>query len=367
MRSCSSHRTPQSSSVQIPLGPLSAICPRPRAAGRRAIYNLWSSGHPPPRPFLRAHSFAPRTQRFYLNLKGKQPPALPRAAQAGRRAPQICPQPGPAPARGAAPPLPPPGPAELGKLVLVSPARLSVLLPGASARGLRPQPAPSRSRSRESRPAAAGPRGKLSPRAGRRGRGAAAYRVRRAGRQTAARPTAASWCRGRRGCSHRPGVLPAPAGRSEEGVGGGSPRRRVPIHGGGRAPQVALRPLLPPVLPEPKPPRQGTGKGCPGPGRPASRAAAPATATAPGPAPSAGPAPSRPGPPPPGPRIPPARASRARPSPLQAAPTFLALERAPPPCAHFYCSSVPNLKKIILAVALASRSLQLCARAEHPS
>lgn len=80
------------------------------------------------------------------------------------------------------------------------------------------------------------------------------------------------------------------------------PRRgSVPVHGGGRALLVAPRPLLPPVLPEPKPPRQGTGRGCPGPGCPAPRAAAPATATAPGPAPSAGPAPSRPRPPPLGP------------------------------------------------------------------
>lgn len=47
-------------------------------------------------------------------------------------------------------------------------------------------------------PAAAGPGDKLSRPAGRRGRGGAPYRVRRAGRQAAARPTTASWCRVRR-------------------------------------------------------------------------------------------------------------------------------------------------------------------------
>ena len=89
------------------------------------------------------------------------------------------------------------------------------------ARGPRPQPAPSRPR--EVSPAAAGPREKLSRWAGRRGRGGAAYRVRRAGRQAAARPTAASWCRRRR----RRRSLPAggPAGSC------GTARRRVSTEG----------------------------------------------------------------------------------------------------------------------------------------
>lgn len=88
------------------------------------------------------------------------------------------------------------------------------------ARGPRPQPAPSRPR--EVSPAAAGPREKLSRWAGRLRRGGAAYRVRRAGRQAAARPTAASWCRRRRRRS-----LPAggPAGSC------GTARRRVSTEG----------------------------------------------------------------------------------------------------------------------------------------
>lgn len=89
------------------------------------------------------------------------------------------------------------------------------------ARGPRPQPAPSRSR--EVTPDAAGPREKLSRWAGRRRRGGAAYRVRRAGRQAAARPTVASWCRRRR----RRRSLPAggPAGSC------GTARRRVSTEG----------------------------------------------------------------------------------------------------------------------------------------
>lgn len=173
--------------------------------------------------------------------------------------------------------------------MLPAPARSLRAPAGPEGEGSQAQPAPSGSR--DLRSAAAGPRDKLSPEAGRRGRGGAAYRVRRAGRQAAARPTAASWCRRSRRRSLPPG---GPAG-SRGTRGGGSPRGSVPVHRGGRAPQVAPRSLPPPVLPESKPLRQGTGRGCPRPGNPAPRAAAPATATATAP----GPAPSRPGPFPP--------------------------------------------------------------------
>lgn len=192
--------------------------------------------------------------------------------------------------------------------MLPSPARnLWATTARTEGEGSRAQPAPSRSRDLSS--AAAGPRDKLSPGAGRRGRGGAAYRVRRAGRQAAARPTAASWCRRRRRRSLPPR---GPAG-SRGTRGGGSPRGSVPVHRGGRAQQVALRPLLPPVQPESKPLRQGTGRGCPRPSNPAPRAAAPATATAPGPAPS------QPGPFPP-----------SAPAPGSPDPTRQRLPRGPP-------------------------------------
>lgn len=140
--------------------------------------------------------FAHRTQRPHLNLKGKPPPALQRAARARARAPRICPSPA----------QPRPGPrelalhspsrtSELGEPMLPAPARSRGATAGTAGEGSRAQPAPSGSRDLSS--AAAGPRDKLSPEAGRRGRGGAAYRVRRAGRQAAARPTAASWCRRR--------------------------------------------------------------------------------------------------------------------------------------------------------------------------
>lgn len=201
---------------------------------------------------------------------------------------------------------------------------------GVRARGLRPQPAPPGFR--EVSPAAAGPTDKLSRRAGRRGHGGAAYRVRRAGRQAAARPTAASWCCGRRRRS-----LPAggPAGSR------GTVRRRESAEGpGGEASRSAAA-----GVPRKSPygrcclqccrsrsrPARGPGGGVPG-------QAAPPPAPQPPPPPPRlvpPPAPGRPlpalgpRPPVPGPRPPPASASCAGPAPLQAAPTFLVLERAP--------------------------------------
>jgi hypothetical protein len=102
--------------------------------------------------------------------------------------------------KGIPPPLSPLALKGLGELLSLLPGTLLRGTAGSeSEEGLRPQPAPPRSR--EASPAAAGSRDKLSRWAGRRGRDDAAYRVRRAGRQAAARPTAASWYRGRRPCS----------------------------------------------------------------------------------------------------------------------------------------------------------------------
>lgn len=111
--------------------------------------------------------FAHRTQRPHLNLKGKPPPALQRAARADARAPRICPSPA----------QPRPGPrelvrhspsrtSELGELVLPAPARSLRATAGTEGAGSRARPAPSGSRDLSS--AAAGPRDKLSPEAGRR-------------------------------------------------------------------------------------------------------------------------------------------------------------------------------------------------------
>ena len=65
-----------SSSIQIPLEPLFSILLRPPSTpdpGRKTIYNLCFSDHPSPPPFLRTHSFAPRTQRPWVNPKREAP------------------------------------------------------------------------------------------------------------------------------------------------------------------------------------------------------------------------------------------------------------------------------------------------------
>lgn len=300
-RNCSPNRgIPRAQAFRFPWGPRSAIRPRHPAPASRGFYNLWFSNHPSPPPFLRTHSFAPRSQRPYLNQRGKQPPALQTAARADERAPRIFPEPGPDPSRGAPPPPTLSGWKGWGSCCFPPPQARSELPLGVSARGLRPQPAPPGSR--EGSPAAAGPADQLSRRAGRRGRGGAAYRVRRAGRQAAARPTAASWCRGRRRRS-----LPAGGPAGSRGTARGRESAQGPEGEASRSAAAGAPSKSPSgrcclqCKPEPKPPRQGTGRGCPGPGRPAPRAAAPAAATAPGPAPRAGPAPSRPRPPPPPP------------------------------------------------------------------
>lgn len=69
-------RNPLSSSIQIPLEPLFAILLRPPSTldpGRKTIYNLCFSDHPSPPPFLRTHSFAPRTQRPWVTPKREAP------------------------------------------------------------------------------------------------------------------------------------------------------------------------------------------------------------------------------------------------------------------------------------------------------
>lgn len=228
----------------------------------------------------------------------------------------------------------------------------------------------SRSHSQEASPAATSLRDKLSRWPGRRGRCDAAYRVRRAGRQAAARPTTASWCCGRRRRS-----LPArgsrglPRDAGAERISGGFPRveKRPGSSSAGAPCKSPSGLLLPPVLPELKPPRQGTGRGCPEPGRPASRVSAPATTTPPGPAPGSGPAPSRPLPSPPSPRTPPACASCARLSSYSVCPNIPSLPERAPYLSPLLRLKYPQLKqKIIVLATLSLGSLSVHTREEHP-
>lgn len=181
--------------------------------------------------------------------------------------------------------------------------------------------------------------------------------MRRAGRQAAARPTTASWC-----CGGRRRSLPARGSRGlprvagAERISGGFPRggKRLGSSAAGAPCKSPSGPLPPPVLPEPKPPRQGTGRGCPEPGRPAPRASAPATTTAPGPAPGSGPAPSRPLPSPPSPRTPPASASFASPGFYSGCPNIPSLPERAPYLSPLLLLKCPQIKKKIILVATLS-------------
>lgn len=90
--------------------------------GRRAFNSLWFSDHPSRPPFLRMHSFAPRTQGPCLNLKGKHLRLFKeqrgKASERLRSSPSLA-QPR---AQGAPLPLPGLGLEALGELPVPSPA-----------------------------------------------------------------------------------------------------------------------------------------------------------------------------------------------------------------------------------------------------
>lgn len=94
-RNCSSSGGIPRAQVFRFLWSLSAIRPRPPAPEKRAIYNLWFSDHPSPPPFLRPHSFAPKTQRPCLNLKREAPQLF--KEQRGKASERLGPSPQPGP------------------------------------------------------------------------------------------------------------------------------------------------------------------------------------------------------------------------------------------------------------------------------